>query len=251
VCCVLCVVCCVVACAALHTTTQLYVSTEWPPMPSAASLSPYAASRITSFPAEHLTRVRSAFVPTASASAARNTIVLIVHRATTHWRLSAAEYHTLSAALATAYPTLQVTEYVVDSEQESTDVSAVGLAAAVKAVEDGVQLFARAALVIGVHSSALSNVVYCAPGTSVLEIGIPASPTATAQSRAVLSPMDSLYYRMSAALGLDYWLLMPSAPATANPNSMELKVSSADVLSLLQSGGERHGKPAKPAFLRR
>lgn len=58
---------------------------------------------------------------------------------------------------------------------------------------DSIALFQRARMVVGPHGAGLSHIVFCAPGTAVLELAFVRSP-----------PM--MFWHISAALGLPYSL---------------------------------------------
>lgn len=56
-----------------------------------------------------------------------------------------------------------------------------------------IEMFRRAKIVIGVHGAGLANILYCAPGTAVLEI-------------ALSTPRHRDYMHASASLGHSYWI---------------------------------------------
>lgn len=62
-------------------------------------------------------------------------------------------------------------------------------------IKETIALFASAAAVVGVHGGALANIVFCAPGTPVVEIGLRA-------------PQTRHFLHASQALGLDYHLVL-------------------------------------------
>jgi tetratricopeptide (TPR) repeat protein len=59
---------------------------------------------------------------------------------------------------------------------------------------DTVAMFAKAAIVVGVHGAGLSNVAFCKPGAALLEVSMP-------------SPHLRMYMHVAAALDLRYWVL--------------------------------------------
>jgi len=63
-------------------------------------------------------------------------------------------------------------------------------------VREYIELFRRAVVVIGVHGAGLANIVFCAPGTHVIEIGY---------DRGMALP--DMYAQMSMHLDLNYWLV--------------------------------------------
>lgn len=62
-------------------------------------------------------------------------------------------------------------------------------------VREQAELFRRADCIVGPHGSAFANVVFCCPGTSILELFSPAY-------------VRVLYGRIATALDLDYWYLI-------------------------------------------
>jgi hypothetical protein len=84
-------------------------------------------------------------------------------------------------------------------------------------LEDHIQLFDWANVVIGPHGAGFSNLVFCRPKTLVIEIGWDGTnPMA----------MDNLYSRLSAALGLHYILLIGRGSYDGNISLNPLKIIS-------------------------
>ena len=61
-----------------------------------------------------------------------------------------------------------------------------------------IELFSRAAIVLGVHGGALANIVFCAPGTQIIELGF-------------ATPQSWHYAHAAQALDLSYTLVHVSA----------------------------------------
>ena len=83
-------------------------------------------------------------------------------------------------------------------------------------------LFSRAALITGPHGGAFLNMVYCAPGTPVVEIGyLQRSPMA----------YPSYYHTMARRLGLSFWIVLAEGgyerPLTAPVGQCTRTVSAA------------------------
>ena len=66
----------------------------------------------------------------------------------------------------------------------------------VDSVLSQIELFSRAKIVIGSHGAGLSNILYCSPGTSVIEI-------------VTHPPKVSVYSRLCSILNLPYWIVAP------------------------------------------
>ena len=58
-------------------------------------------------------------------------------------------------------------------------------------LDDDIRLFHRARVVVGVHGAGLTNMLFCAPGAAVVELG-------------VTEPCCGMYRHMARALGLRY-----------------------------------------------
>ena len=83
-------------------------------------------------------------------------------------------------------------------------------------------MFNRAAVVCP-HGAGFANLVFCAPGTGVVEIGY--------DSTEVLS-MDEMYYQLSIGLHLRYWLVLGVGGYNTNITVNLSEVMSAVRLSL-------------------
>jgi capsular polysaccharide biosynthesis protein len=59
-------------------------------------------------------------------------------------------------------------------------------------VAEQISLFAAAEVVIGAHGAALTNTVFCSPGTKVIEIFAP-------------DYVNPCYRKLSSQVGLEYW----------------------------------------------
>ena len=59
-------------------------------------------------------------------------------------------------------------------------------------VAEQISLFATAEVVIGAHGAALTNTVFCSPGTKVIEIFAP-------------DYVNHCYRKLSSQVGLEYW----------------------------------------------
>lgn len=88
-------------------------------------------------------------------------------------------------------------------------------------------MFASATIVIGPHGAGLANLVFCRPGTVVVEIG---------WDSAKVMAMDPMYYRLADALGLEYRLLVGkgsySGPISVAPEAVLAKIPSSDVRAI-------------------
>ncbi|MBI4553232.1 MAG: glycosyltransferase family 61 protein, partial [Candidatus Latescibacteria bacterium] len=74
-------------------------------------------------------------------------------------------------------------------------------------VKEQAALFASATVVIAPHGAGLANLVFCSPGTKVIELFSPSWPQPT-------------YWELSHCLGLDYYYLIgrsDGAPVHPNP----------------------------------
>ncbi len=78
---------------------------------------------------------------------------------------------------------------------------------------------------IAPHGAGLSNIMYTAPGTVVIEIGF---------DRCDGMCNDEMYYQLATSLGLDYWMVL-------SPGSYggTITVHVPDVIALLRDGGDR------------
>jgi capsular polysaccharide biosynthesis protein len=126
-----------------------------------------------------LSRIRSAFVPIPPPR--RPVVVYAVRDSERMRRLDSEE--TLRSALQAALP--QGVELVLFRGSESN-------------IQETIALFASAAAVVGVHGGALANIVFCAHGTPVIELGLRA-------------PQTRHFLHASLALGLDYHLVLLDA----------------------------------------
>ena len=91
-------------------------------------------------------------------------------------------------------------------------------------------LFSRAALLTGPHGGGFLNLIYCAPGTPIVEIGY-----TSAQPMAY----PSYYHTMARRLGLPFWVVLGSG-AYDRPISVPVAEVAGLVKTLLGGGGD-HG----------
>lgn len=148
-----------------------------------------------------LERVRSAFVPT---GLARRPIVVYAVRDSERMRRLENEpglRKTLQDALPEGF------ELVLFRGGESN-------------IKETIALFASAAAVVGVHGGALANIVFCAPGTLVIEIGLRA-------------PQTRHFLHASVALALDYRLVLLN-PDERSVGASSISAQPADIRALGQ-----------------
>ena len=91
---------------------------------------------------------------------------------------------------------------------------------------DAAELFSRAALLTGPHGGGFLNLIYCAPGTPIIEIGYTAAQP---------MPYPSYYHTMARRLGLQFWVVLGSG-AYDRPISAPVSEVVALVTALLQRG---------------
>ena len=110
-------------------------------------------------------------------------------------------------------------------------------------------LFRDAAIVIGAHGGALANVVFCKPGSTLIEL----YPKASSEHRT----SKFCYFGLAQAAGLDHWLIesrsIASGPgASCGPDSQSkaachgfnspLNIDPRDVLDAVEHALERHAR---------
>jgi antitoxin component YwqK of YwqJK toxin-antitoxin module/capsular polysaccharide biosynthesis protein len=132
-------------------------------------------------PREFLQSVRRALLPVGPPPAQRRAILVIDRSKASCRRIL--NHQELMAGLRTILPGEEIIEF--DSGSWS--------------VPEQIRLFARAKAIIGMHGAGLSNMVFSAPGTTVIEI-IPADYSAA----------GCMWYQ-AAALGIPHWLYMTAA----------------------------------------
>ena len=136
-----------------------------------------------------LRRVRTRFVPVPAPPEQRTRLIYLSRRSLSPRRnlrneieLLAALRHTLQLQPAPAVHTLEVFDGA--SGQRLVDIA---------------RRFSQAALLTGTHGGAFLNVIYCSPGTPIVEIGYKST-----------SPMayPSYYHTMARRLGLAFWVVL-------------------------------------------
>jgi hypothetical protein len=86
-----------------------------------------------------------------------------------------------------------------------------------------IALFHQAQIVIAPHGAGLANLLFCRPGTTVIEVGFPKwGPQMS---------LDPMYYQVATALQLDYWLLM----AESGTYTTSMQVNIQELECILQS----------------
>lgn len=78
-------------------------------------------------------------------------------------------------------------------------------------LQDHINIFATAKIVVGPHGAGFANLVFCQPQTRVVEIGWPGKAIGwqgPSGSDNGAFAMDNMYWRLSDALGLDYRLIL-------------------------------------------
>jgi hypothetical protein len=99
------------------------------------------------------------------------------------------------------------------------------------------QLFSRAALLTGPHGGAFLNMIYCAAGTPIVEIGY-------ARARPHAPPTDTDYYSyfhtMARRLDLPFWVVLGQGSYTS-----PIAAPVADVVATVRAAlaGARRNRP--------
>jgi len=188
---------------------------------------------------------RQALVPQPPPPERRSQLVLM-QRPPPPWGCSLLNHAELLAALTAAFPT---TPIVIHRGDEGL----LGQR----------DLFSSAAAVVGQHGAGFANLVFCAPRTSVVEIGwasFPSPPPAPAPgeeaARSASEPrpqgegeeeaewMSDMFAELATALGLHYWLVLAASGHQTSP----LWVDPALVVQALQGlGGPPVSLPPEPA----
>lgn len=88
------------------------------------------------------------------------------------------------------------------------------------AFEEQVELMRATAVLVGAHGAGLTNMLFCSPGTRVVEI-------------ADLSFPNPNFYALASALGHPYWLVPAEAMGDAHPLERDLHVDPGAVAELL------------------
>ena len=100
-------------------------------------------------------------------------------------------------------------------------------------IEEAIDLFASAAVVVGVHGGALSNILFCRPGAMLLELS-------------VRSSVARHYEHAAVALGLRYASVPLAADqrgvAAANVSLPEGGLAAVDAALAAAFGGEHASK---------
>ena len=86
--------------------------------------------------------------------------------------------------------------------------------------EAQVRLMQEAAVVVAPHGAGLTNVLFCAPGTHVVEIADWGFPNPN-------------FYAVAAAVGLRYWFVQAESVGDAHPLEQDLVVPVESVTALL------------------
>lgn len=83
-----------------------------------------------------------------------------------------------------------------------------------------VALMRRTSILFAPHGAGLTNMLFCPPGTQVIEIADPGFPNPN-------------FYAVASAMGLPYWLLGGEALGDVHPLEKDLRVDPAEVEALL------------------
>jgi capsular polysaccharide biosynthesis protein len=87
-------------------------------------------------------------------------------------------------------------------------------------LEQQIQKLQSADVVLGVHGAGFANVLFCRPGTRIIEIQDPEDP-------------NPHFYALAALLGLDYCLLIGDVDPAAESHFRDISVSQSALAGLL------------------
>ena len=161
---------------------HIYVAGEWPFCQQQGN--PNIGGEPTEYPYEVMSMLHKALVPKDLPAKSRKSI-LVVDRGGGARRLT--EHRILVEALRKAH------------EPHGFKVEEFGPAEWKKPLRDHIAIFNRAAVVVGPHGAGFANMVFCAEGTAVIEIGFNGKQGMY---------MDEMYFQLALGLHLRYWLIL-------------------------------------------
>jgi len=178
----------------------LYYAAEWPYCHQEDN--PNVGGEPTEYPFELMEPLRRAIVPVDTPEDRRN-VILVINRGTRYRHVI--QHDEIISSLKRLF------------EPIGFHVSEFGPEMLNSPLEEHVALFNRARLVIGPHGAGFGNLVFCAQGTAVIEIGFDGTDG---------MQLDEMYYQLSVGLRLRYWLVLGAGAYSTN-----IDVSVADILS--------------------
>jgi len=168
---------------------RVYFAAEWPYCEQPGN--PNAGGEPTEYPYEIMEPLRRSLVPVDKPRRERRTI-LVIDRGYRYRRL------------------LEHRELVLSLRRDfgkSYDIKEFGPNVFNRPLSEHIQLFSSAAVVVGPHGAGFANLVFCAEGTGVIEIGYDSSD--------VMS-LDEMYFQLSMGLHLRYWLILGKGSYNTN-----------------------------------
>lgn len=189
----------------VYQANHLYWASEWP---ACNDGNPHNGGTSTYYPKEMLIPVHKAFVPEDIPLTERN-VILVIQRKRDARRLT--NHLQLLFALEQEFPTHQVRVF---------DASGP--------LSTHIDQFRKARVVIAPHGAGLANVVFCSPGTTVIELGFDSTK---------YMDMDNMYFKVANGLELDYWMIMAHGDYKS-----PMTVDISEVIDLLLHGGQRYYK---------
>ena len=161
---------------------KIFFVGEWPFLHQEGN--PNAAGEPTEYPHELMRLVHNAFKQTRRLNHDRN-VILVIDRG--HQARNILEHGSMLALIREIY---EPEGFLVRTFSEAD------FAAPLATHRD---MFNSALVVVGPHGAGFSNIVFCEPGTAIIEIGF---------DRVEDMFMDEMYYQLALGLHLRYWLVL-------------------------------------------
>jgi len=160
---------------------RVYLAAEWPYCDQPGN--PNAGGEPTEYPYEIMEPLRRSLVPEDKPKQERRTI-LVIDRGQRYRRLL--EHRELVLSLRRSFG-------------ESYKIEEFGPSVFNRPLSEHIKMFSSAAVVVGPHGAGFANLVFCAEGTGVVEIGFDGSD---------IMNLDEMYFQLSMGLHLRYWLIL-------------------------------------------
>lgn len=169
---------------------RVYFVGDWPYIHQHDN--PNAGGEPTEYPYELMSLLHKTMVPVQIQVSPRRTILLIDRGRRSRYLH---EHTALIAALRTLYTPMGY--FVLTFGPEDFD----------SPLSRHIELFNGASVVIGPHGAGFANIVFCAQGTAVIELGFDGSDGMY---------MDDMYYQLAIGLHLRYWLVLGKGSYSTN-----------------------------------